>query len=210
MRRRVRARRNVVTCDYVEKDSTDRHAQVRCAHFGRRRSQREIRRGQRRGLLRGRRHASAVGARVRRRPHVSGQGRSVNGCPADPIKNGEGKRTAPASSHTFDPAAVERKLPGDEMEAARIPAGPGSSLNLVDQTSGGAPLAQRDALKLLAVVDPAHRQQTAAAAAGVPRPGARPAGAAGRKLQASVHDDQRPRQDVRQGDTCSTRTRRAP
>jgi hypothetical protein len=49
----------------------------------------------------------------------------------------------------FDPAAIERKMPGDELE-------PDSSwawteLDAVDEKHGGAPLAHRDALKLLAV-----------------------------------------------------------
>src|SRR5204863_20326 len=51
----------------------------------------------------------------------------------------------------FDPAAIERPMPGDEMEYS---AGSGWSwvdLNSVDTSLGGAPLAHRDALKLLAV-----------------------------------------------------------
>jgi hypothetical protein len=49
----------------------------------------------------------------------------------------------------FDPATIERKMPGHEFE-------PDSSwswteLDKVDPQQGGAPLAHRDALKLLAV-----------------------------------------------------------
>ena len=53
----------------------------------------------------------------------------------------------------FDFAAIERKMAGSEMEAPS--AGPGwswSELDAVDEKAGGAPLAHRDALKLLAVM----------------------------------------------------------
>jgi hypothetical protein len=53
----------------------------------------------------------------------------------------------------FDYAAIERKMPGREIEAPSV--GPGwawPELDLVDERAGGAPLAQRDALKLLAVL----------------------------------------------------------
>jgi hypothetical protein len=53
----------------------------------------------------------------------------------------------------FDHAAIERKMPGEELEAPST--GPGWSwpeLDRVDEGAGGAPLAQRDALKLLAVM----------------------------------------------------------
>jgi len=64
---------------------------------------------------------------------------------------GEGIRTRDETR--FDIAAVERKFPGTEIEASGI--GPGWSwqeLGRVDPQLGGASLAQRDALKLLAVV----------------------------------------------------------
>ena len=53
----------------------------------------------------------------------------------------------------FDVATIERKAPGVEIEAPSV--GPGWSwgeLDQVDESAGGAPLAQRDALKLLAVM----------------------------------------------------------
>jgi hypothetical protein len=49
-------------------------------------------------------------------------------------------------------AAVERKLPGDEVELHRNSGWDWIELTFVDQTSGGAPLAHRDALKLLAAM----------------------------------------------------------
>jgi hypothetical protein len=53
----------------------------------------------------------------------------------------------------FDIATIERKMPGREIEAPSV--GPGwawTGLDQVDEAVGGAPLAHRDALKLLAVM----------------------------------------------------------
>jgi hypothetical protein len=47
----------------------------------------------------------------------------------------------------FDPAAIERKMPG----AVVTDAWAWKELDLIDEESGGAPLAHRDALKLMAV-----------------------------------------------------------
>src|SRR5262249_49579862 len=70
------------------------------------------------------------------------------GCPStlhgDRVADGEAR---------FDYAAIERKMPGREMEAPSV--GPGwawPELDRVDERAGGAPLAHRDALKLLAVM----------------------------------------------------------
>ena len=53
----------------------------------------------------------------------------------------------------FDIAAIERKKPGREIEAPSVGAGwAWPELDEVDESAGGAPLAQRDALKLLAVL----------------------------------------------------------
>jgi hypothetical protein len=49
----------------------------------------------------------------------------------------------------FDPATIERKLPGRELEPES--AWSWAELDAVDEAKGGAPLAHRDALKLLAV-----------------------------------------------------------
>jgi hypothetical protein len=70
------------------------------------------------------------------------------GCPADPMKShkkAEGTRE-------FAAAVVERKLPGDVIELHKDSGWAWVELSFVDQTSGGAPLAQRDALKLLAAM----------------------------------------------------------
>ena len=71
-----------------------------------------------------------------------------NGCTPDPFKSNPKNH---AGSHTFDPAVVERPAPGDEMESDNHVGWGWTDLNSVDQTRGGAPLAHRDALKLLAV-----------------------------------------------------------
>jgi hypothetical protein len=70
------------------------------------------------------------------------------GCPADPMKDykkAEGTRE-------FTAAVVERKLPGDPIELHKDSGWAWVELSFVDQTSGGAPLAHRDALKLLAAM----------------------------------------------------------
>jgi hypothetical protein len=62
-------------------------------------------------------------------------------------------KAAETGETRFDYAAIERKTPGRDLEAPSV--GPGWSwpeLDLVDERAGGAPLAQRDALKLLAVM----------------------------------------------------------
>ena len=70
------------------------------------------------------------------------------GCPADPMKNP--KKTE--GTREFAAAVVERKLPGDAIELRKDSGWAWVELTFVDQTSGGAPLAHRDALKLLAAM----------------------------------------------------------
>jgi hypothetical protein len=69
------------------------------------------------------------------------------GCPDDPMKNP--RKTSGTREFA---AAVERKLPGDVIELRNNSGWEWVELTFVDQTSGGAPLAQRDALKLLAAL----------------------------------------------------------
>jgi hypothetical protein len=53
----------------------------------------------------------------------------------------------------FDYAAIERRMPGKELEAPSVGAGwSWPELDMIDEHAGGAPLAQRDALKLIAVM----------------------------------------------------------
>jgi len=69
-----------------------------------------------------------------------------HGCSEDPWN----KRGRTQKTNEFDVAMIERKAPGHEMHDD--PEGwSWTELNLVDDTQGGAPRSQRDALKLLAV-----------------------------------------------------------
>jgi hypothetical protein len=52
----------------------------------------------------------------------------------------------------FDPAVIERKMPGHEMVVGGREGWSWGELDLIDEERGGAPVAQRDALKLLAVL----------------------------------------------------------
>lgn len=70
------------------------------------------------------------------------------GCPADPMKTAKKAE----GTREFAAAVVERKLAGDEIELRKDSGWAWVELNFVDQTSGGATLAQRDALKLLAAM----------------------------------------------------------
>ena len=81
------------------------------------------------------------------------------GCPEDPWKN----RHRVNETHVFDLAVIERKLPGRAIETEKARGWAWSELDLVDEQQGGAPVAQRDALKLVAVLvqhtDSKPRQQ---------------------------------------------------
>ena len=70
------------------------------------------------------------------------------GCPADPMKTAKKVE----GSREFAAAIVERKLAGDVIELRTDSGWAWVELNFVDQTSGGAPLAHRDALRLLAAM----------------------------------------------------------
>jgi len=69
------------------------------------------------------------------------------GCPADPF-HGKGART----ERVFEVAAAERKFPGKAIAVDGLEGWSWFELDRVDQSAGGAPRAQRDALELLAVV----------------------------------------------------------
>jgi hypothetical protein len=73
------------------------------------------------------------------------------GCSADPFNTEGSQKTPTTASHTFDPAVIERPFPGDVMESGKDSGWAWGDLDFVDQTRGGASVAQRDALKLLAV-----------------------------------------------------------
>ncbi len=71
------------------------------------------------------------------------------GCSSDPWNN----RRRASGVQDFDPAVIERRPHGHEMSDGVQKAGwAWPELDLVDENQGGAPRAQRDALKLLAVL----------------------------------------------------------
>jgi len=73
---------------------------------------------------------------------------ACRGCSSDPWTN----RKRVAGEQVFDPAAIERKPDGREMRYHGKDSGwAWAELDLVDASDGGAPVEQRDALKLLAV-----------------------------------------------------------
>jgi hypothetical protein len=69
------------------------------------------------------------------------------GCSADPWVN----RDPEAGERLFEPAAIERKFHGEEIKADKDGGWSWKELRHVDEHLGGAPLAQIDAMKLLAV-----------------------------------------------------------
>jgi hypothetical protein len=69
------------------------------------------------------------------------------GCPPDPARRSDDRR----DHVVFDPAAIERKMAGRAIETSPESGWTWPELDLVDEASGGAPRAHRDALKLLAV-----------------------------------------------------------
>ena len=71
-----------------------------------------------------------------------------HGCSKDPHK----ERGWHDGTVTFAPATVERKMPGRELDTPGLVGWKWPELEAVDEEAGGAPRAQRDALKLLAVM----------------------------------------------------------
>lgn len=69
------------------------------------------------------------------------------GCPDQP-----GGPPRPGTSRMFDIAAIERKLPGREIEGADGPGWTWPEIEVGDPGRGGASRAERDALKLLAAM----------------------------------------------------------
>jgi hypothetical protein len=69
-------------------------------------------------------------------------------CPVEPWYYRTVQRV---KERTYDPAAIERKLPGQAIAAAGFEGWDWRELDLVDEKAGGASRAQVDALKLLAV-----------------------------------------------------------
>ena len=74
---------------------------------------------------------------------------ACRGCSQNPWANDVGAKSR--MSVFFDPATIDRKMSGDELETTHLEGWAWKELDLVDEATGGASLAQRDALKLLAV-----------------------------------------------------------
>ena len=70
------------------------------------------------------------------------------GCPEDPIKS----HKKVDGTRTFSHAVIERKMPGDEIQLHKDSGWSWVELTFIDQTAGGAPIEQRDALTLLAAL----------------------------------------------------------
>ncbi len=91
------------------------------------------------------------------------------GCAADPWAS----RKRVDGEHVFDPAIIERLPEGREVKTGDDSGWGWQELDLVDEAAGGATVAQRDALKLLAVLMQ-HTDNKAAQQEMVCRPGATP------------------------------------
>jgi hypothetical protein len=72
---------------------------------------------------------------------------TCRGCGADPWTS----RRPVAGTHTFERAVIERKAPGHAIDTKKTKGWAWSELEMISATEGGAPIEQRDALKLLAV-----------------------------------------------------------
>jgi hypothetical protein len=74
---------------------------------------------------------------------------ACRGCPFDPWESPEKPDDTPVV--LFDPATIDRKMGGKTLETKPSEGWEWRELDLVDEKAGGAPIAQRDALKLMAV-----------------------------------------------------------
>ena len=190
-RLRARSRRQL----RLHRREADGHAEVRLRHFSRR--QDRVKYGEENGEVYSEVAATrllwALGFGADRVYPVKVV---CNGCPEDPMKNSK----KVDGTREFAAAIVERKLRRRRHRAAQgFRLGMGrAQFRRPDERRRAAGASRR--AEAARGDDSAHRQQAPAAAARVPRQSARPAGPERRQLHASVHDDQRPRQDVRAGD----------
>jgi hypothetical protein len=74
---------------------------------------------------------------------------ACRGCTVDPWSQ---KSADPSAVTTFDPATVDERMAGRTLELKPDAGWSWKELDLVEEAAGGAPAAQRDALKLLAVL----------------------------------------------------------
>jgi hypothetical protein len=71
------------------------------------------------------------------------------GCPPDPYKNSK-PPAAGSQPVVFDPATIEEEVEGETIETTKDEGWAWRELNFIDDKAGGASLAERDALRLLA------------------------------------------------------------
>lgn len=134
-----------VTCDYVDKPLPGNTPKFACAVNG---SEVKVRYGRTNGEVYAGVAASRLlwalgfGADALYPVHVI-----CRGCPS--MLGGDGP--AGHDAIRFDIAAIERKMPGHDMDTREVAGWAWPELDHVDPERGGAPGAQRDALKLLAV-----------------------------------------------------------
>jgi hypothetical protein len=76
---------------------------------------------------------------------------TCRGCPWDPFAS-DHKDAGQPEAMLFDPATIDIKMEGKTLEAKLDEGWAWPEIDKVDEKAGGAPLAQRDALKLLAVM----------------------------------------------------------
>jgi hypothetical protein len=76
---------------------------------------------------------------------------TCRGCPWDPFAS-DHKEAGQPEAMLFDPATIDIKMEGKTLEANLDEGWAWPEIDKVDEKAGGAPLAQRDALKLLAVM----------------------------------------------------------
>lgn len=146
---------STVTCDYVEKDSGGKTPKFWCKLANG--DEVKVKYGQENGEV----YGEVAATRLLWALGFGADGMYpakvvCRGCPADPwaaqSKKGDSEgSTKVKGSNTFDPAVIERPASGDVIESGKDSGWAWVDLNSVDQTRGGAPVAQRDALKLLAV-----------------------------------------------------------
>ena len=138
-----------VRCDYVERDMSGRSPKFTCVIPGNPPDELKVKYGEDNAEVYGEvlstRLLWALGFGADRMYPV----RVIcRGCP-ETIK---AERVLPSGEKVFDPAVIERKTPGWEVESHKNQGWAWSELDLVDPEQGGAPQAHRDALKLVAVI----------------------------------------------------------
>jgi len=146
------ARGETITCDYVERKSNGLSPKFYCVipgETGKKPDEIKVKYGVNNpevyGEVIGTRLLWALGFGADRMYSV----RVIcRGCPPS-IHGGS---ALPSGDRVFDPAAVERKAEGWEADSKPDQGWAWWEIDLVDPAAGGAPLAQRDALKLLAIM----------------------------------------------------------